>query len=147
MSEAITREDIFEADFGEEKLYEEAPLDHEITLPLTKLGFEALLKRVSAEYKLPQDDASRSVLAGYIHHIPNETHTTTVKKLGVVLHKAVANSTSWRIDQEIKEKRRKELEEKASTEAYLSKLSAEAESAEAASSKEKPAAPGVSLAH
>lgn len=107
-------EDIFDQDRVEERQYEYATSDEEILLPLTRHGFEALLSVVTRKHNLPLDDASRLVIAGYIHHVPNEVNTTTIATLGKVLHKAVSNSTTWRIDQEIKEKRRKALaEEKA----------------------------------
>ncbi len=106
----MTRDDIFDQDRGEKQYYESASLHDEIALPLTSSGFEALLAVVCGFGNLPLDDAARAVLAGYIHHIPNEKNTTTLDTLGKMLHKSIANSTSWRIDQEIKIKRRAEIE-------------------------------------
>lgn len=106
----MTRDDIFDEDRSETQMYEDVLIDEEIELPLTKLGFEALLKRATEVYELPVDDAMRQVLAGYIHHIPNEQNTITIEKLSRVFYKSVANSTSWRIDQETKLKLKEEAQ-------------------------------------
>lgn len=107
----MTREDIFDQDRGERAYYEKMPPTEAILLPLTKDGFEALLERVAMSRNLPVDDAARAVFAGYVHHIPNEQDTTTIETLGKMFHKSISNSTTWRIDQEIKLKR--QLEAKA----------------------------------
>lgn len=111
----ITRDDIFDQDRKERQKYFAAGPDDQVTLPLTKDGFEALLEATAALRDLPVDDASRQVLAGYVHHIPNEQDTTTLSTLGKMLHKSVSNSTTWRIDQDVKLKRielaKKEAEE------------------------------------
>jgi len=107
----ITRDDIFDQDRGEKGHYMEADIDDEIELPLTKEGFYALLERVTSVYTLPQDDTMIQVLAGYVHHIPNEKNTSTIRQLATVCYKSVANSTTWRIDQEIKMKLRDEAKE------------------------------------
>jgi hypothetical protein len=109
----MTRDDIFEQDRNERNHYMECPLDEEVELPLTKDGFEALLERATSIYALPMDDAMKQVFAGYIHHIPNEQNTITIKLLAKVFYKSVANSTSWRIDQETKLKIREETDRKA----------------------------------
>lgn len=109
----MTREDIFDQDRGERDFYLKAPVDVQIRLPLTKDGFEALLERVASERSLPVDDAARMVLAGYVHHIPNEQDTTSIETLGKIFHKSVSNSTTWRIDQEIKLKRQQEAKDAA----------------------------------
>lgn len=106
--EPMTRDDIFDQDRGERNYYMTAALDEEVLLPLTRDGFEALLEVVAALSDLPIDDAARSVLAGYVHHIANEQSTSTFKMLNKVLHKSISNATTWRIDQEIKLKRRQE---------------------------------------
>lgn len=109
----MTRDDIFDQNREERPYYEEASLREEVELPLTKDGFEAFLERAAGMYDLPVDDLMRQVLAGYIHHIPNEENTITLTKIGKVLYKSVANSTSWRIDQESKLKAKEEAQKKA----------------------------------
>ena len=115
----ITRDDIYDQNRGEREYYLTCWVGSKIKLPLTKDGFEALLERVTEYRDLPLDDASRAVIAGYVHHIANEQDFTTIKILGKILHKSVSNSTTWRIDQEIKEKRiklAKEASDKAKAE-------------------------------
>ena len=107
----MTREDIFDQKNDEGSNYGSLDEKVEITLPLTKRGFDNLMTEITKRYGLPNDDASYMVIAGYIHHIPNEQDTTTLAILGKVLRKSVANSTSWRIDQEIKMKRNTEMTE------------------------------------
>ncbi len=108
----MTREEIFNEDRKERDYYIAAEYESEIFLPLTKDGFEALVEEICKCDNLPFDDAMRAVIAGYIHHIPNEINTTTLEKLSKVAYKAIANSTSWRIDQEIKIKHREEIKKK-----------------------------------
>jgi hypothetical protein len=103
--------DVFTATelFNERALYEVVNDDEEIMLPVTKDGFFALVEFAARRSFLPVDDAARCTVAGFIHHLSNETDTTTVGAVRKVLHKAQANITSWRVDQEIKAKRRAEL--------------------------------------
>ncbi len=109
----MTRDNIFEQDRNERQMYNDAAIDEEVELPLTKDGFEALLERAAGYYTLPVDDLMRQVLAGYIHHVPNEQNTAVLEQIAKVLHKSVSNSTTWRIDQEIKQKFRDEADKKA----------------------------------
>ncbi len=109
----MTRDSIYDENRNEREYYFNANYDEEIKLPLTKDGFEAFLECACAIHNLPNDDLMRQVLAGYIHHIPNEQSTTTFEKISNVLYKSVANSTSWRIDQETKLKIKEENEAKA----------------------------------
>lgn len=93
-------------DRGERARYMGAETDDLVLLPITRDGFEAMLHVCTALYNLPIDDAMRAVLAGYIHHIPNEKNQTTISEIARVLYKSISNSTTWRIDQEIKAKKR-----------------------------------------
>lgn len=97
----------FDKERGERELYTiTAPPDVEIPLPLTRDGFEALIERSAACHGLPVDDSIRSVLAGWIHHIPNDQHTTTINKVAGILYKSISNALTYTIDQEIKAKNR-----------------------------------------
>lgn len=113
-----TREEVFDQDRGERAYYSEflmckpAQRSESIFLPLTKDGFEALMELVCEAFNLPLDDGMRSVLAGYVHHLSNETNTSTIDQLGKVLWKSVSNVTTWRIDQDIKIARNKAIKEK-----------------------------------
>ncbi len=104
-------------------------------LPITPEGFEAVLAEVTTRFKLPADDRCRQVLAGYIHHIPNEQDSTTLAMLGTVLRKSIANQVSWRIDQDIKEKARAALaaiEAQKNEESTLAQVGSNAASASSA---------------
>lgn len=109
----VTREDIFDQDRKERQKYMQASIDEDIYLPLTKDGFEALLEITAKLHDLPVDDNMRMVVAGYVHHIENEVNTITLKQLSKVMYKSVSNSTTWRIDQEIKLKAREAAQAKA----------------------------------
>lgn len=102
----MTRVEIFDQDRGERGTYTLSAFEDEVRLPITKDGFEALLEISANVNKLPVDDAMRSVLAGYVHHIPNEKATTTVKTIADMLYKSVSNTLTWQIDQEVKLKRK-----------------------------------------
>lgn len=104
------REDVFDKDFGEAEYYFAAADDDSVRLPVTRSGFEALLKRVTEGHDdLPVDDAARQVVSGYVHHLSNETDEVMVSQLRRVLRKSVSNALTWTIDQEIKAKRLQEL--------------------------------------
>lgn len=102
----MTRVEIYDQDRKERLMYRTTKIGRPVTLPLTKDGFEALLEVAAKVYDLPVDDRMRAVLAGYIHHIPNETNIITINKIARMLYKSVANSLTWMIDQEIKQKER-----------------------------------------
>lgn len=102
----MDRDDLFEQDRGEN--YDSVKVGQEINLPMTRPGFERLLTVLSERFGVPADDGCRQVLAGYVHHIPNEADTADFNTLGRVLRKSIANGLTWKIDQEIKEKRRAE---------------------------------------
>lgn len=99
---------VFESDREERKYYLAADWDDEILLPVTKDGFETIMERICNMDGFPIEDSGRLVLAGYVHHIPNEQNTTTLEKLSKVFWKSISNNTTWRIDQDIKQKRMEE---------------------------------------
>lgn len=111
MSETNKPVDFFLIDRGERALYESADLDVEVLLPVTRDGFEALLECASKLFTppLPVDDSIRKVFAGYVHHMTNETSTTTKAKIGAILYKSIANALTWTMDQEIKAKQQAEI--------------------------------------
>lgn len=86
-----------------EKAYSAAEIDENIELPLTREGFEELFVTACVIHQLPADDGGRSVLAGYVHHIANHINTTTLREIGIVLHKSISNGMTWQVDQELKE--------------------------------------------
>ncbi len=104
--------DLFELERGERAVYASAGTGDLIPLPMTRDGFEGLLQAAidstkAGTFPLPDpNDSLRAVLAGYIHHIGNETSTVTLERLATILHKSISNVSSWRIDQEIKAKAR-----------------------------------------
>lgn len=104
------RADFFKTERNERVHIMTAELDDYIGLPLTVDGFEALIERATDLYSLPKDDSIRSVLAGYVHHTPNDQHLTTITKIAAVLYKSIANALTWKIDQEIKAKNRAAIE-------------------------------------
>jgi hypothetical protein len=109
----LTRDNIIDQDRDERETYKKAAYLDEVPLPLTRDGFEAILEIVCRDKGYPLDDAMRQVLAGYVHHIPNEQDTVTLEKLRKIMHKSIANATTWQIDQEIKQKRIEEAKQAA----------------------------------
>lgn len=97
---------IYEQDRGEKECYLAAKKDDVVGLPLTKTGFEGMLEAAAKIYNLPIDNQMRQVLAGYVHHLGNDKNETTLQEIARVLYKAISNTTTWRIDQEIKEAHR-----------------------------------------
>lgn len=102
----MTRDDIYESDRGEREIYVKAGEDAEIPLPLTKDGFESLLAESAKIYNLPVDDMMRLVVVAHVHHLSNESRTTTLNQMATLMYKSVSNSTTWKIGEEIKEKNR-----------------------------------------
>lgn len=110
------REEFFSTPRGEREQFEEmmgATLeeDHQIILPLTYDGFEALMELITDRYQLPLDDAGRSIIAGFVHHLDNDVVSTPLSKLGKVLGKSIANNMTWHVDQKLKQAAKKLLEE------------------------------------
>lgn len=97
---------IFESDRGERAFYVGVPIDCSIPLPLTKDGFEAFVEVACERFDLPFDDGARQCLARYIHHLSGETDETSFENFGRALRKQIANTTSWIVDQAIKEKQK-----------------------------------------
>lgn len=116
-------EKFFAQDRGERALYENAAQDETVLLPLSRDGFEALLARAVGLFSppLPIDDSCRKVLSGYVHHIANETNTTTIELISKVIYKSLTNALTWTIDQEIKAKNQAEFA------AHQAKMKAEAD--------------------
>ncbi len=118
MSEEIKKNDLetktsfFLKDRGERALYLAAKPSDEILTPLTRDGFEALVERCVAQYDppLPLNDSMRSVLAQYVHHMTNEQVYSSIEKLAAVMYKSVSNALTWTIDQEVKLRRKEEME-------------------------------------
>lgn len=121
--------DLFDQLRGEGDVYKAASLADTLPVPMTREGFEGMLQAICDKYRpenpLPQpNDALRTVLAGYIHHIGNSIATLTLEACGIVLHKSISNSATWRIDQEIKAQARAiqaEFKAKAQAEADAAK--------------------------
>lgn len=107
----MTREEFFKQDRQKNK-YQAQIFSEEVSVPVTIPEFEELLSQAAAVHELVVDDKLRSILAGYIHHIPNDQCTLTIEKVSKVLLKSVSNDITWIIDQEVKLKAKKELEEK-----------------------------------
>jgi len=118
---------IHEQDRGEN--FSKAELGDAIMFPITRKGFENLIETCCKHLNVPVNNAVRQVVAGYIHHVGNDKDITSIAEISKVIWKSIANSTSWIIDQEIKEAMRLrqaaiQAENKANLEA---RLKAEAE--------------------
>lgn len=105
-------ENFFVSDRGERGLYIAAAPNDTVLLPVTRDGFEALVEICSNRFSpaLPVTDSMRSVVAGYVHHLTNEVNTITIDQLAKVMFKSISNALTWTIDQEVKQKRKAELE-------------------------------------
>ena len=101
----MTREEFYKSNRGERDYYKsEFDLDEDILLPVTFDGFEALLEMAADHHELPIDDRLRSLLAGYIHHIPSDEPTLNLGKLVAALYKSYSNSMTYDIDQQAKKR-------------------------------------------
>ncbi len=99
----MTREEFYNFERGERSYYESLDdMEGEAYLPLTFDGFEALLKVVADVNDLPVDNRLRSLLAGYIHHIPSDEITLDLEKLAKAFYKSFSNSMTYDIDQKAK---------------------------------------------
>ncbi len=107
MTEQESAEAIFTEERGEKQYYENADEEATICVPLTKDGFESLLKQACDLYELPLNDSMRLALIAQLHHIEAGCNETSIGVLADALHRAVSNAMTWKLDQEIKEKRRK----------------------------------------
>jgi hypothetical protein len=100
----MTREEFYQKEIGEKEYYKTLGDAVEVDLPLTYEGFEALLEVAAKEYDLPVDDRLRSLLAGYIHHIPSDEITFDYPKMCRALYKSYANSMTYEVDQKAKKR-------------------------------------------
>lgn len=110
------REEFFSTPRGEREVFEDLfdvniDEDAQVVLPITYDGFEALMELVSSRYNLPLDDAGRSVIAGFVHHLDNDVVSVPLAKLGKVLAKSIANNMTWHVDQKLKMAAKKLLED------------------------------------
>ena len=97
----MTREEFYKTDRKERNYYLTTE-DENVYLPLTNDGFEALLEIAAKQYDLLVDNRLRSLLAGYIHHIPSDEITMDFDKMTKVLYKSYSNSMTYEIDQKAK---------------------------------------------
>lgn len=97
----MIREEFYKQERGERTYYETCG-DEDVLLPLTNDGFEALLEMAAKEHDLIIDNRLRSLLAGYIHHIPSEEITVNFVKLANAMYKSFSNSMTYDIDQKAK---------------------------------------------
>jgi len=107
----MTREELYKSDRGERAYYKSTE-DDELMLPLTEDGFEALLEKAAAVNDLVIDDQLRSLLAGYIHHIPSEVPTLYFNEVKNVFYKHFANTMTFKLDQEAKKRAQDALKQK-----------------------------------
>jgi hypothetical protein len=102
----MTRNEVFESDRGETNTYNTAASTDLIRLPITRLGFEALLLRAANRCLLPVDDDLRKLLIGFVHSLDRKCDTTTIDTISSAMQKSYANQLTWTIDKEIDDKLR-----------------------------------------
>lgn len=105
---SMTRNDVFEAERNESEYYRNKNRDDEVRLPVTRIGFEALLREAASLCVLPVDDQTRKLLCGFVHSLSRYTDTTTIKAVASAIHKSFANQLTYMIDQELDTKIRAE---------------------------------------
>ena len=105
--------DPMDSDRGEEALYQNAKDDEPVLLPITRRGYQALMKRACDSFSppLPYDQSVDGVFHGFVHHIDKTVPTTTIKALAECIYKSMANHTTWVLDQELKIARQQAVEE------------------------------------
>jgi hypothetical protein len=107
----MNRIEFYASDRGERAIYEGAATEELVPVPLTRDGFEALAQVVTKAKDLILDDPVRSLIAGYIHHVPNDTTHFNIGNLADVVYKTLSNNLTYEIDQECKAKAKKALED------------------------------------
>lgn len=107
----MTREEIYESDRGERAYYEKTR-DPKVSmkLPITRDGIESILEQVTSSMDIPLDDTIRQVFCGHVHHLPTTENSLSFETVMRVLHKHMANHATYLMDQETKEKRRRDDE-------------------------------------
>lgn len=103
--EKSPRDLLFESDRGERKYYEsKRSLKEKIRLPLTLDGCETILEMATGFLEIPLDDTLRQVFCGYVHHMGQTQHTTTLGEIGNLLYKHMSNAVTWKLDQDTKDR-------------------------------------------
>jgi hypothetical protein len=101
----MTREEFYKSERGEKAYYDHWEKTTEwMLLPLTYEGFEAFVHKLANHWELPVDDRLRSLVAGYIHHIPADEHTVNFQKISQAVYKSFSNSMTYEIDQQAKKR-------------------------------------------
>lgn len=93
---------------GEKDLITFTQTDQDMLIPLTREGFEQLVKSACLVYNLPVDDITRQFAVEYIHHLEKEVEFITIKDLAHTLYRRSANHVTWIFSKEI-DKRNKEM--------------------------------------
>lgn len=109
----MTREEFYSQKRDERAIYSTADAGTVVTVPLTRDGFEALVERAARDHNLIIDDGIRSLVAGYLHHVPSNETIFKLDDLVRVVYKTLSNNMTFTIDQECKIRAKKEAEEKA----------------------------------
>lgn len=108
---------IFDTERGEAEYYKKVNINTKVTLPITRTGFDAILDRACAFYKIPKDDVARQIAIHWVHHFDRDENESTIKSLAKMIHKHLANSLTSLIFSELSEKAK--AEKKAQSDAEL----------------------------
>lgn len=104
----MTREEFYTSRRSEGLVYKALTEEDMAPVPLTREGFEALCQRVAEHDALILDDGVRSIIAGYIHHVPSNEIVFSFQDLCKVAYKNLSNNLTFTIDQEMKIKAKEE---------------------------------------
>lgn len=95
-------------DRNEKAYYAKAKLTDKILVPLTRDGVAALTTRALDLYDLPQTEAATYCVCAFLHHIPREVNTTTIKDIAAALHKQASNMATYALIDEMDKKAKAE---------------------------------------
>lgn len=109
----MTREEFYSSERGESSDYVESTelsTDPQVSVPLTRSGFETLCVLATDNENLILDDGIRSLVAGYLHHVPSNQVEFSLGDLRAVVYKTLSNNMTFQIDQECKARAKAEFD-------------------------------------
>lgn len=95
---------LHDQDRNETAYYAKAKLTDKILVPLTREGVAALTQRALDLYDLPHTEAATYCVCAFLHHIPREVNTTTIKDVAAAVHKQSSSICTYAIIEEMNKK-------------------------------------------
>lgn len=118
LNQTITREEVYASDRGEREYYNsraktKSEAKQRMKIPVTTDGCLAILEMVTTSMDVPLDETVIQIFNGYIHHLPQTENSFTFDDLMKLIHNHMSKSVTWKLDQDVKERRQTEARAKA----------------------------------